>query len=204
MKVGYVRVSTAEQNTARQEVMMEQLGVEEIFIDKQSGKSADRPELKRMLGFVRKGDTLIVESISRLSRSTKDFLNIMDELDKKGVKFESQKEKIDTSTPTGQFMLTVFAAVAQLERQYILQRQAEGLALCKERGVSMGRERFPYDEKQFEKEYKKWKDGKITAVKAMETLGMKKNTFYRRVEEYEVKNNIRKPGEKMEVLGRKK
>ena len=94
MKVGYVRVSTAEQNTARQEVIMEQLGVEKVFMDKMSGKNTDRPQLQEMLSFVREGDTLVVESISRLARSTKDLLSIMEELDKK-------KESLEISKRTG-------------------------------------------------------------------------------------------------------
>ena len=105
MKVGYVRVSTAEQNTARQEVLMKQLGVEKVYIDKISGKSADRPQLREMLSFVRNGDTVMVEAISRFARNTKDLLELIDVLQKKGVEFVSQKEKIDTSTPTGRFML---------------------------------------------------------------------------------------------------
>ena len=123
MKVGYVRVSTAGQNTARQEVIMEQLGVEKVFIDKMSGKNTDRPQLKEMLAFVREGDTLVIESFSRLARSTKDLLEIVEELEKKNVKFVSQKENIDTSTPNGKFMLTLFAALAQLERETLLARQ---------------------------------------------------------------------------------
>ena len=134
MKVGYVRVSTAEQNTARQEVIMEQLGVEKVFMDKMSGKNTDRPQLQEMLSFVREGDTLVVESISRLARSTKDLLSIMEELDKKKVKFVSQKESIDTSTPNGVFMMTIFAAMAQLERETMLARQREGIEIAKAEG----------------------------------------------------------------------
>ena len=123
MKIGYIRVSTKEQNTIRQEVMMEQLGVEELYIDKASGKNTDRPELKKMIAYVRRGDTVIVESISRFARNTRDLLNLMEQLSAKEVEFVSKKEAIDTTTPTGKFMLTVFGAVAELEREYILQRQ---------------------------------------------------------------------------------
>ena len=123
MKIGYVRVSTREQNIARQEVLMQELGVEEIFIDRMSGKNTDRPELKRMMEYVRQGDTVIVESISRFARNTKDLLNLIEQLNQKHVEFISKKETIDTSTTTGKFMLTVFGAVAELEREYILQRQ---------------------------------------------------------------------------------
>jgi len=131
MKIGYVRVSTLEQNTLRQEVLLGELGVDELFIDRASGKNTDRPELQKMLGYVRKGDTVIVESISRFARNTRDLLDLMEQLASKEVGFISKKEAIDTATPTGKFMLTVFGAVAELEREYILQRQREGIAIAK-------------------------------------------------------------------------
>lgn len=138
MKVGYVRVSTVEQNTARQEVIMKELKVDKVFIDKISGKSTDRPMLKAMMGYVREGDTVIVESISRFARNTKDLLELVETLADKHVKFISKKESIDTTTPSGKFMLTVFAAVAELERGYILDRQREGIAIAKMQGKYRG------------------------------------------------------------------
>lgn len=190
MKVGYIRVSTEEQNTARQEALMEQLGVEKLFIDKCSGKNANRPKLTEMMNFVREGDVVIVSEISRFARNTKDLLNLIDELTKKKVQFESQKEKIDTSTPTGEFMLTVFAAVSQLEREYILARQREGIELKKAQGGYKGRQRIAIDQAQFEEEYKLWREGRITAATAMSHLGVTRSTFYRRVEEYEDSHGI--------------
>lgn len=189
MKVGYIRVSTAEQNTARQEILMQQLGADKVFIDKCSGKSTNRPKLEEMMNFIREGDTVVVSEISRFARNTKDLLNLIDELTEKGVQFESQKEKIDTNTPTGQFMLTVFAAVSQLERDYILSRQREGIEAAKARGEYKGRKPIEVDETKFEQEYRLWKSGQITAVAAMSHLGLKPNTFYRRVKEYEGKSN---------------
>ena len=129
MKIGYVRISTKEQNTARQDALMEQLGVEKVYTDKVSGKNAERAELHNMMDFVREGDSVIVESISRFARNTKDLLELTDQLEKKGVQFISKKENIDTSTPAGKFMLSVFGALAQLERENILERQAEGIAI---------------------------------------------------------------------------
>ncbi len=114
MKIGYIRVSSVEQNTLRQEVLMQELGVEQIFIDRASGKNADRLELKKMLAYVRSGDTVIVESISRFARNTKDLLDLIEQLTAKGVEFISKKEAIDTTTPPGKFMLTIFGAVAEL------------------------------------------------------------------------------------------
>ena len=116
MKIGYVRVSTQEQSTLRQEVMMQELGVDEIYMDRASGKNTDRPELKRMMEYVRQGDTVIVESISRFARNTRDLLELVERLGEKHVEFVSKKEAIDTTTPTSKFMLTVFGAVAELER----------------------------------------------------------------------------------------
>lgn len=139
MEVGYIRISTPGQNTVRQEVLTAQLGVEKIYLDRMSGKNADRTELKKMMAFVRQGDTVVVESISRFARNTRDLLGLVEQLTDKGVEFVSKKEAIDTTTPTGKFMLTIFGAVAELEREYILQRQAEGIAIAKEQGIYTGR-----------------------------------------------------------------
>jgi DNA invertase Pin-like site-specific DNA recombinase len=104
MKIGYVRISTSDQNTERQENMLNDFGVEKIFLDKASGKTANRPELSKMMDFVRENDTVVVESISRFARSTRDFLELMERLSEKDVKFISKKEAIDTSTPSGKFI----------------------------------------------------------------------------------------------------
>lgn len=179
MKIGYIRISTADQNTARQELLMEQLGVDEVYIDRISGKNTNRPELQRMMEYVRRGDTVIVESISRFARNTRDLLELVEKLSAKGVEFVSKKEAIDTTTPTGKFMLTVFGAVAELEREYILQRQREGIAIAKANGVYKGRK--PIQPPEFEKVMVKWRRGEITAAEAMRQMGMSKSTFYRRV-----------------------
>ena len=181
MKIGYIRVSTAEQNTVRQEVMMRELGVFELYIDQASGKNADRPELQRMLAYVRKGDTVIVESISRFARNTRDLLELVETLTEKEVDFVSKKEAIDTTTPSGKFMLTVFGAVAELEREYILQRQREGIAIAKQRGVYKGRK--PIERANFVPVVAKWRAGEITAAEAMRRLEMKPSTFYRKVKQ---------------------
>lgn len=106
MQVGYVRISTREQNTARQDKLMEDLGVERIFTDRMSGKNAERPELQKMMNFVREGDSVTVESISRFARNTRDLLDLTATLKDKGVQFISKKESIDTSTPQGKFILS--------------------------------------------------------------------------------------------------
>jgi DNA invertase Pin-like site-specific DNA recombinase len=185
MKIGYVRISSSTQNSARQEVLMKELEVEKIYIDVISGKNTDRPELKKMLEFIREGDSLIVESISRFARNTKDLLELVELLDKKEVRFISQKEAIDTSTPTGKFMLTIFGAVSELERTYLLQRQSEGILIAKREGKYTGRQPIAIDDNKFKRLYGDWKAKKITATYFMEQIGLKSNTFYRRVKAYE-------------------
>ena len=186
MRVGYCRVSTAEQNVARQEELMQELNVEKVYIDKASGKStAQREALREMLSYLREGDVLIVSEISRLARNTRDLLEIVDILQKKGVQFVSKKEAIDTSTPQGRFMLTVFGAQAELERAYILQRQREGIEIAKREGIYLGRKPIHVDEALLKRRYPDWKDGKMTARAFMKELGLKPATFYRRIKEYE-------------------
>lgn len=175
--IKYIRVSTKEQNTARQE--QDKAQYDKVYIEKISGKNTNRPQLQAMLEYVREGDIVTVESYSRLARDTRDLLNIIDVLNKKGVAFVSQKEQIDTSTPAGRFMLSVFASLAQFEREQILARQAEGIAIAKREG-RMGRPEIkPCD--NFAAIVKEWQDGNITAVEAMRRAGMTKATFYRKV-----------------------
>lgn len=178
MKIGYIRVSTQEQNTIRQEVMMQELGVDELYIDHASGKNTDRPELKKMMDYVRQGDTVTVESISRFARNTRDLLELVERLTDKGVEFISRKEAIDTTTPTGKFMLTVFGAVAELEREYILQRQREGIEIAKQQGRYKGRK--PIEPPNFDAVVAQWQNGEITAVEARKVLKLSKSTFYRK------------------------
>lgn len=168
MKIGYIRVSTQAQNTMRQEVLMQELSVDEVYIDRLSGKNTDRPELKKMMDYVRKGDTVIVESISRFARNTRDLLVLIEKLTEKGVEFVSRKKAIDTTTPTEKFMLTVFGAVAELEREYILQRQREGIAIAKAQGKYAGRK--PIERSNFDAVEKLWRAGTISAAEAMRRL----------------------------------
>ena len=190
MKVGYIRVSTEEQNTIRQEVLMEELGVEKVYIEKASGKNRQRPQLAAMMNFVREGDSVIVESISRFARNTRDLLDLVEQLAAKNVIFVSKKENIDTNTPTGKFMLTVFGAVAELERESILQRQREGIAEAKKAGKYRGRKPIEVDSFRFKTLYDSWKAGEITAVEMQQRLKLNPSTFYRRVKQYESEGSI--------------
>ena len=128
MRYGYVRVSTKVQNTARQEVLMRELGVDRVFVDKCSGKNMDRPQFHEMMKILCEGDTVVVESYSRMSRSTKDLLDTVEKLNEMGVGFVSKKENIDTTTAAGRMFLTFIAGMNQFEREVMLERQAEGIA----------------------------------------------------------------------------
>ena len=183
MRIGYARVSTEAQETARQTRAFEEMGITKVFIDKASGKNAEREQLKEMLAFIREGDVVTVESISRIARNTKDLLDIIDTINTRGADFVSMKEAIDTSTPQGKFVLTVFGAMAELERECILQRTREGIAIAKEQGKYKGKPKMKIDEAAFKREVKKWRDGTQTARETMAALNLKPNTFYRRVSE---------------------
>lgn len=183
-KIAYIRVSTFEQNTERQEVALNEFGMDKYYIEKASGKNTERSEFKKMMEYVREGDTVYIESISRLARSTKDLLNIVEQLKNKKVELVSLKENIDTHTPQGKFMLTIFGALAELERENILQRQKEGIQVAKANGKRFGRPLVSIP-KDFVNVYNEWKDGKMTAVEAFKVLKLKKTTFYKFVKLHE-------------------
>ncbi len=189
-KIGYIRVSTEKQETARQQEIMCDYQVDRIFSEKLSGVNANRPQLKAMLEYVREDDTLYVESISRLGRSTRDLLNIIDTLTDKGVTLVSHKENIDTDTPKGKFMLTVFAALSQLEREQLKLRQREGIEIAKAQGNYTGRKPIEIDWTKFGQLYREWKSKNITGRDFMRRMDLSANTFYRRVREYEIHNGI--------------
>lgn len=179
--IGYARVSTEDQNEARQLESFRTFRepISKTFIDKCSGKNMNRPQLKAMLDYVREGDVVVVSDFSRLARSTKDMLQIVQDLTDKGVGLISMKENLDTETPQGKFMLTVFAALAELERATILQRQREGIEIAKSEGKYKGRKPVPVDEDQFRAECAKWRAGEQTARETMQKLNIKPNRFYR-------------------------
>ncbi len=181
--IGYARVSTEDQNEARQLESFRTFRepIAKTFIDKCSGKNMNRPQLKAMLEYVREGDVVVVSDFSRLARSTKDMLQIVQDLTDKGVGLISMKENLDTDTPQGKFMLTVFAALAELERATILQRQREGIDIAKTQGKYKGRKPIPVDEELFRTECAKWRAGEQTAVAVMRKMGIKPNRFYRLV-----------------------
>jgi len=183
----YIRVSTKDQNTIRQEVKAKEHNVplQCVYMEKVSGKNiTDRPELGKLMTVLTKGDRLLVDSISRFARNTKDLISLVDQLNDKGVIFISLKESIDTTTPTGMFMLTIFGAVAQLERDYLKDRQIEGIACAKDAKIYKGRKPIEYP-KQWSKYYDMMKQDIITGVEVMKILDIKKTTFYKLVKQYE-------------------
>ena len=161
---------------------MKELGVEKLFLDKLSGKDTKRPQLQAMLDYVREGDTVVIESLSRLGRSVKDLIEINEELTKKGVALESKKEKIETLTASGRLMFNVIASIAQFEREIMLERQREGIAIAKAAGKYKGRKEISKPE-NWDEVISKWKVREITATKAMEELGLKRTTFYKLLKE---------------------
>jgi len=184
LKIGYCRVSSRSQSLDRQLKALEEQGIEKLFAEKLSGKDKDRPKLKEMMDFIREGDTLVIESISRLARNTKDFLEIVNNLTERKIEVISLKENIDTSTPQGKFICTIFGALYELERENIKQRQLEGITIAKEKGVTFGRPAIPIDQ-NFMKEYKRWKEGKQTAVATYKKLDISRTSFYRKVKQIE-------------------
>ena len=142
MNVAYVRVSTAEQNEARQVDALQKHHIDKWFTEKISGKNTERPQLQAMLDFVREGDTVYIHDFSRLARSTKDLLELVERLQASKVHLISNKEHLDTSTPTGRLMLTMIAAINEFERANTLERQREGIAIAKRSGVYRGRKKI--------------------------------------------------------------
>ena len=184
MRIGYERVSSETQSILRQEDMMLTQNIDKVYMEKISGKDRNRPKLKQMLEALQEGDVLIVESISRLSRSTRDFLNILNELQEKGVTLISLKENLDTQTPTGRFMINIFASLAQLEREQLLLRQKEGIASQRARGIYKGgRPRVEIDSKLLEQVRVRWLRREIYWYEAIVELGVSKATFYRLMNE---------------------
>lgn len=151
MRIGYVRVSSLDQNPDRQIEDLKAQQAEKIFMDKVSGKNTDRPELQRILSFIREGDTLIVHSLDRLARNLADLLTMVQDLTCRGVSVIFLNERLSfeagaDASPTSKLMLSMIGAFAEFERSMIRRRQAEGIALAKERGVYKGRPRSISDE----------------------------------------------------------
>lgn len=183
MIMGYGRVSTKEQNLARQEEALK--GVDRVYFDKSTGRNMERPEFQKMIENLREGDTIKVVSIDRFGRNVRELVNTAYELDKRGVNIISIKEGIDTSTPIGKLFYTLIATFAELELNSIHERQRAGIEAAKKEGKFTGRppKKLNDDLKQIIKEVD---SGNLTVGRACKLLGISTTTFYRRKAKMEV------------------
>ena len=185
MNVAYVRVSTIDQNEDRQIKGIEgKFKIDKWFTEKVSGKNTERKELQSMIDYVREGDTVIIKDFSRLARSTKDLLELVELLNNKGVVLISLKENIDSGTPTGKLMLTMIGAINEFERTNLLERQREGIEIAKAKGKYKGRKKKEITI-ELKELYMLWKNRSITQTEIMDRTNMSRTTLHRRFKELE-------------------
>lgn len=181
--IAYVRVSTTDQNEARQNEALNKYNIDKWYVEKITGKDTNRPKLIEMLDFIREDDIVYVEEFSRLGRSTEDLLSIVKTIENKGAKFISIKENFDTTTPVGKLQMTLLAAIAQFEREMILQRQKEGIAIAKREGKYKGRKKIERDDIGIY--YDKYMSRKESKTQIANELGISRNTLTRLFNVYE-------------------
>ena len=181
--IAYVRVSTLEQNEARQREALKDYNIDKWFIEKASGKDTNRPKLKEMLEYIREDDTVYVEEFSRLGRSTADLLATVKAIEDAGAKFKSLKENFDTSTPVGRLQMTMMAAIAEFEREMILERQREGIAIAKREGKYKGRKAVSVPD--IGKYYDKYMSRRGTKTSIAQELGISRTTLDKLFRQYE-------------------
>ncbi len=174
---GYARVSTEQQNLDRQLDMLQKYGVDFIYNEKMTGTKRNRPELEKLLERLTEGDTVVVESLSRLGRSTKDLIWLMETFNSKGVNLVSLKESIDTTTSTGKLLFTLMSAIAQFERDVIADRTREGLNSARARGRNGGRPRT--DSEKLRKAIKLYNTQQYSLAEIEDMTGVKRSTLYR-------------------------
>lgn len=184
MRVAYIRVSTVEQCEQRQITALEKYDIGKWFTDKASGKNAKREQLQAMLDYVREGDTIYIHDLSRLARSLKDLLDILQTLDDKGVTLYSNKENLDTSTPTGRLMVNMIACINQFELENLHERQREGIAEAKKRGVYKGRKKKKVSREIWEAQYADYMARKISKVQFAKALEISRPTLDKLLTEY--------------------
>jgi DNA invertase Pin-like site-specific DNA recombinase len=175
--IGYARVSTEQQHLERQIDALKNYGIEELYTEKMTGTKANRPELDKVKLRVREGDTIVIESLSRLGRSTKDLLNVLSEFSGKGIKVISLKENIDTTTAAGKLITTLLSAICEFERDTIVQRTNEGLKAARARGRKGGRPQT--DKKAIEKALKLYETQTHSTQEISEITGISRTTLYR-------------------------
>ena len=184
--IAYVRVSTVEQNEARQREALEKYEIDRWFVEKASGKDTNRPKLQEMLEYVREDDTVYVEEFSRLGRSTADLLSIVQRIENAGAKFISTKENFDTSTPAGRLQMTMMAAIAEFERAMILERQREGIAIAKREGKYKGRKAVSVP--NIGEYYQRYMSRQGTKASIAKELGISRTTLDKLFKQFESKN----------------
>lgn len=182
MNIAYVRVSTVEQNDARQIEAMMQYRIDKVYQEKVSAKNTDRPKLQEMLNYAREGDTIYVADFSRLARSTKDLLELVELLESKGIQLVSIKENIDTSTATGRLMLKMISAINDFERENMLERQREGIAIAKAEGKYKGRKEVSISD--FDKHYKRYMNREVSKSHLSKELGISRPTLDKLIKEH--------------------
>lgn len=185
MRLAYIRVSTIDQNEQRQVEAMQKYNIEKWFIEKVSAKDTNRPKLQELLDFAREGDTIHIHDFSRLARSTKDLLDIVELLNSKGVILISNKENIDTGTPTGKLMLTMIGAINEFERTNLLERQREGIAIAKREKKYKGRKAVTIPD--FEEHYQKYLKREINKSELAKELKISRPTLDKLINEYQTK-----------------
>ena len=185
MNIAYIRVSTMDQNTQRQREALASYGIEKWFEEKISGKNTDRPQLKAMLDFVREGDTVFVHDLSRLARNTRDLLNLMYSLEQKSVTLVSVKENVDTSTAAGRLYIHMTSIIAEFERDNMLERQREGIAVAKRAGKYKGGKEKQVDRVLFAALLEQYQTRKISKREMAERLGISRPTLDKLIKEQE-------------------
>lgn len=188
MKFFYSRVSTADQNEARQIEQAKQGEYDKVYLDKASGANMERAELSIMLNQLREGDSVTVLSIDRLGRNTRDILTIVDKITEQKASLVCLSPHFTSADHYGEFFLSMLACFAQLERKQILERQMQGIQIAKQAGKYKGRK--PKTIENFEAVYKQWCDEKITAEQAAKLLEISRSTFYRRIKAYEESKTV--------------
>ena len=183
MQIAYIRVSTIEQNEQRQIDAMKKYDIDKWFVEKVSAKDTNRPKLKEMLDFAREGDTIHIHDFSRLARSTKDLLDIVELLNSKGITLISNKENIDSSTPTGKLMLTMIGAINEFERTNLLERQREGIAIAKRDGKYKGRKAVSIPD--FDKHYQRYISREISKSELAKELNISRPTLDKLIKDYQ-------------------
>lgn len=183
MDVAYVRVSSDTQNPQRQLEVLKPYKIERIYEEKISGKDMKRPQLQAMLDFVREGDKVYVSEFSRLARSTKDLLTIIETLDEKGVSLISLKENLDTKTSTGRLMVGIIASINQFEREQIKERQMAGIKIAKEAGKYKGRQVKKIDDNTFRAAYEDYRHRSINKVQLAKRLRISRPTLDKMLKE---------------------